>query len=82
MKPNLDMSNQDEMIRTLKTPLAIIRLYSEYLLEACDRLSTPQRNNLLKAVQSQTILLEHLLDEMAGHLARLDEKTITDERNE
>jgi hypothetical protein len=58
------MPNQAEMIRTLKTPLSIIRSHSEHLLEAYDRLSAQQTLTLLKAIQSQTILLEHLLDEM------------------
>ncbi len=78
MKPSLDTPNQTEMIHTLKTPLAIIRSHNENLLEAYDRLSAPQMLTLLKAIQLQTILLEHLLDEMAGHLNRLDDKTTTD----
>ncbi len=64
MRPIFDVPNQDEMIRTLKTPLAIIRSHNEHLLEAYERLSAPQMLTLFKAIQSQTILLEHLLDEM------------------
>ena len=64
MKPIFDASNQAETIHNLKTPLAIIRAHSEHLLAAYDRLSAPQRVALLKAIQSQTVLLEHLLDEM------------------
>ena len=62
--PTFDNPDQAEMIHNLKTPLAIIRAHSEHLLEAYDRLSTPQRAALLKAIQSQTILLEHLLNKM------------------
>ncbi len=65
MKPNLDPPNQIEMIQILKMPLAIIRSHSEHLLEAYDKLSERQALTLLKAIQSQIILLEHLLTEMA-----------------
>jgi light-regulated signal transduction histidine kinase (bacteriophytochrome) len=64
MKPTLDAPNQDELIHKLKPPLAIIRSHSEHLLTAYDRLSAQQALTLLKAIQSQTIFLEHLLDEM------------------
>lgn len=64
MKPNLDTPNQAEVIHTLKPPLSIIRSHSEHLLEAYGRLSDQQMLTLLKAIQSQTIFLEHLLDEM------------------
>lgn len=65
MKLTFDASTQDEMIHKLKPPLAIIRSHSEYLLEAYDRLSAQQTLTLLKAIQVQTIFLEHLLDETA-----------------
>ena len=58
----IDTPNQTDMIRTFKTPLTIIRAHSEHLLAAYERLSPPQRVALLEAIQSQTILLEHLLD--------------------
>ena len=64
MNPTFDTPEQTDMIRTCKTPLALIRAHSEHLLAAYDRLSAPQRVTLLKAIQSQAILLEHLLDEM------------------
>jgi K+-sensing histidine kinase KdpD len=62
MKPTFDTPDQAETIHNLITPLAIIRAHSEHLLAAYDRLSPPQRVALLEAIQSQTILLEHLLD--------------------
>jgi hypothetical protein len=66
MNPNFDTPDQAEPARKLTAPLAIIRAHSEHLLAAYDRLSAPQRVTLLKAIQSQTILLEHLLDEMTA----------------
>lgn len=64
MKPVFTPPNQPEPVDNLKIPLGIIRSHSEYLLEAYDRLSGPQRLTLLRAIQLQAILLEHLLDEM------------------
>jgi len=64
MNPTFDTPNQTDLIRNFKMPLAIIRSHSEHLLAAYERLSAPQVITLLKAIQSQTILLEHLLDEM------------------
>ena len=64
MNPTFDTPNQTDLTRTIKAPLALIRAHSEHLLAAYDHLSASQRVALLKAIQSQTILLEHLLDEL------------------
>jgi K+-sensing histidine kinase KdpD len=64
MKSIIETQSQEDLFHSFKTPLAIIRLHSEHLLEAQDRLSARQMSILLKDIQSQTILLEHLLDEM------------------
>ncbi len=61
MLPDYKPLNQTDLIHTLKTPLSIIRSHNEYFLEAYDKLSERQVLALLKAIQAQTILLEHLL---------------------
>ena len=78
MQPPISDATYPGIIYTLKTPLTIIRSNSEHLLEVYDRLSDRQKLILLKAIQSQTILLEYLLDELAGQLALLDKKATLD----
>ena len=78
MQPSISNATHPDMISALKMPLTIVRSHSEHLLEAFDRLSDRQMLILLKVIQSQTILLEYLLDETAGRLALLDEKTTID----
>ena len=73
MNSTFDTPQQTDMIRNFKTPLALIRAHSEHMLVAYDRLSTSQRVALLEAIQSQTILLEHLLDELIN-LPQTDKK--------
>jgi len=75
--PTFNPRNPTEMIHNLKTPLSIIRSHNKHLLEAYDKLSERQMLTLLKAIQAQTILLEHLLTEMAGYLARLDNQGVS-----
>ena len=69
----LSALEQDETINSLKMPLAIIRAHNEHLLDTYHQLSPQQALTLLKAIQAQTVLLEHLLDEMTGQLGRSDD---------
>ena len=55
----------------LKTPVAVIRLHAENLARYHARLPEQKRNELLQAIQSQTILLEGLVEEILA-LSRLD----------
>jgi signal transduction histidine kinase/FixJ family two-component response regulator len=55
----------------LKTPLAVIRLHAKNLLAYHDRLSRPNRVELLNAIQTQTSLLEQLIEDIL-QLSRLD----------
>jgi signal transduction histidine kinase len=55
----------------LKTPLSVIRLHSKNLLAYYDRLPEAQRVELLKAIQTQTQLLEQLIENIL-HLSRFD----------
>jgi signal transduction histidine kinase len=55
----------------LKTPLSVIRLHAKNLLTYYDRLSGPKRVQLLNAVQTQTDLLEQLIEDIL-ELSRLD----------
>ena len=56
--------NPNKMVDLFKAPLGIIRSYSDHLLEAYEQLSPQQRLLLIEAIQSQTRLLEYLLDDM------------------
>ena len=60
--PTFGKPYQTKTSRNLKASLTIIRTHSEHLLAAFDRLSDQEMITLLTAIQSQTILLEHLLD--------------------
>jgi len=73
MNPTFDIPEQTDLTRNFKTSLALIRAHSEHLLAAYERLSAPQRVALLEAIQSQTILLEHLLDELI-HLSQINKE--------
>ena len=55
----------------LKTPLSVIRLHAKNLLVYYDRLSGPNRVELLNAIQNQTSLLEQLIEDIL-QLSRLD----------
>jgi two-component system, OmpR family, phosphate regulon sensor histidine kinase PhoR len=55
----------------LKTPLSVIRLHAKNLLIYYDRLSGPNRVELLNAIQNQTSLLEQLIEDIL-QLSRLD----------
>jgi len=55
----------------LKTPLAVIRLHAKNILTYHDRLSGPNRVELLNAIQTQTSLLEQLIEDIL-QLSRLD----------
>ena len=55
----------------LKTPLAVIRLHAKNLKVYHDRLSGPNRVELLNAIQTQTSLLEQLIEDIL-QLSRFD----------
>ncbi len=55
----------------LKTPLSIIRLHTNNILQYDDRLSTEKRTALLLSIRNQTDLLVSLIDDVLT-LARLD----------
>lgn len=55
----------------LKTPLSVIRLHAKNLLTYYDRLSGPNRAELLNSIQTQTGLLEQLIEDIL-QLSRLD----------
>lgn len=55
----------------LKTPLSVIRLHAQNLLAYHDRLSGPDRVQFLNAIQTQTDLLEQLIEDIL-QLSRLD----------
>ena len=57
--------NPNKMVDLFKAPLGIIRSYSDHLLEAYEQLSPQQRLLLIEAIQSQTRLLEYLLDDIS-----------------
>ena len=58
------MSNYNEAIQNLKSSLCIVLGHSEYLLDTYDRLSDEQVITMLKSIQTQTALLNYLLDEL------------------
>ncbi len=55
----------------LKTPLSVIRLHARNLMTYFDRLSGPNRIELLNTIQGQTLLLEQLIEDIL-QLSRLD----------
>ncbi len=55
----------------LKTPLAVIQLYAANLSNYYDRLPVKERNDLLKAIQTQTQHLGQLIEDILA-LSRLD----------
>lgn len=55
----------------LKTPVAVIRLHAENLARYHARLPEQKRTDLLQAIQSQTVLLEGLVEEILA-LSQLD----------
>jgi two-component system phosphate regulon sensor histidine kinase PhoR len=63
----------------LKTPLSIIRLNTNNLQAYHTRLSEQKRNELLNGIQTQSALLEQLVEDILA-LSRLDADVTRDER--